>query len=213
MKLMVDGLLADLARLGPAATPQLRELRKGWSAMLKGSSAAEVIALACVFHDRLPQETRWLAHELVRFHKEAFAAIGTAQAERLAGGVSGWYAVDALGTILTGPAWAAGRIEDGLIDAWSRSEERWMRRLALVSTVKAGGTGRTLAVCERLVTDRDDMVVKAMSWALRELSKKDRAAVEAFLAGQPVAARVRREVTAKLSTGLKSGARRRAPVL
>lgn len=210
---MVDGLLADIARLGPAATPQLRELRQGWSAMLKGSSAAEVIALANVFHDRLPQETRWLAHELIRFHREAFAAFGGAQAERLVGGLSSWYAVDAFGTILSGPAWAAGRIEDGLIEAWSRSEDRWLRRLALVSTVKAGGTTRTLALCERLVADRDDMVVKAMSWALRELSKKDRAAVEVFLADQPVAARVRREVGAKLATGLKSGGRRRAPVL
>lgn len=212
MKLMVDGLLADIARLGPAATPSLRELRRGWSAMLKGASAAEVIALANVFHDRLPQETRWLAHELIRFHREAFAAFGTVQAERLSGGLSSWYAVDAFGTVLSGPAWAAGRIEDALVDAWSRSEDRWLRRLALVCTVKAGGTARTLRLCERLVGDRDDMVVKAMSWALRELSKKDRSAVEAFLADQAVAARVRREVTAKLSTGLKSGARRRAPV-
>ena len=36
----------------------------------------------------------------------------------------------------------------------------------------AGGTGdaeRTLAVCAQLAADRDDMVVKALSWALREL--------------------------------------------
>ena len=50
------------------------------------------------------------------------------------------------------------------------------------------------------------MVVKAMSWALRELSKHDRAAVEAFVAdqGQALAARVRREVATKLRTGLKT---------
>ena len=202
---MVDGLLADIARLGPtAATPALRELRRGWSAMLKGASGAELLALAQVFHERLPQERRWLAHELIRFHREAFAAFDGARAGRMAAGVSSWYAVDALGTVLTGPAWRAGQIGDDLIEAWSKSPDRWLRRLALVSTVKAGGTGRTLAVCERLAADRDDMVVKAMSWALRELSKTDRAAVEGYLAAHEVAARVRREVMAKLTTGLKT---------
>jgi 3-methyladenine DNA glycosylase AlkD len=50
------------------------------------------------------------------------------------------------------------------------------------------------------------MVVKAMSWALRELAKRDPHAVRAFLSthGQRAAARVRREVTNKLTTGRKS---------
>ena len=43
---------------------------------------------------------------------------------------------------------------------------------------------RTLAVCRTLAADRDDMVVKAMSWALRVLSDRDRPAVEAFMAEQ-----------------------------
>lgn len=209
---MVDGLLADIARAEPAMTPGLRDLRRGWSAMLKGASAAEVLALAHVFHDRLPHARRWLAHELIRFHREAFAAYGGAVAERMAGGLSSWQAVDAFGTILSGPAWAAGRITDGQVEAWSNSEDRWLRRLALVSTVKAGGAARTLGICERLVADRDDMVVKALSWALRELGKRDTVAVAGFLEAHPVAARVRREVTAKLITGLKSGVRRKAPV-
>jgi len=32
-----------------------------------------------------------------------------------------------------------------------------------------------------LIADRDDMVVKAMAWALRELAKRDPAAVTRFL--------------------------------
>jgi len=72
-----------------------------------------------------------------------------------------------------------------------------------------GGTGdtkRTLSVCEMLVHDREDMVVKALSWALRELSKKDPKAVQRFVsAHRPrLAPRVIREVNAKLSTGLKN---------
>jgi 3-methyladenine DNA glycosylase AlkD len=56
------------------------------------------------------------------------------------------------------------------------------------------------------VDDRDDMVVKAMSWALRELVAHDPDAVRAFLSAHDdvLAARVKREVTNKLETGLKN---------
>ena len=103
---------------------------------------------------------------------------------------------------------------DELIHRWARSEDRWWRRAALVSTVALnvrshGGTGdvpRTLAVCQRLVDDHDDMVVKAMSWALRELVVHDPGTVRRFLEqyGDRLAARVRREVRNKLTTGLKN---------
>jgi 3-methyladenine DNA glycosylase AlkD len=60
-----------------------------------------------------------------------------------------------------------------------------------------------------LVDDRDDMVVKAMSWALRALSGPDPAAVERFIAERQdrMASRVRREVQSKLTTGLKNSRR------
>jgi 3-methyladenine DNA glycosylase AlkD len=50
------------------------------------------------------------------------------------------------------------------------------------------------------------MVVKALSWALRELSKRDPNAVRAFLAkhAKALAPRVIREVNNKLVTGLKN---------
>jgi 3-methyladenine DNA glycosylase AlkD len=100
--------------------------------------------------------------------------------------------------------------------SWAASSDRWWRRAALVSTVPlnlraAGGTGdrdRTLAVCRLLVQDRDDMVVKALSWALRELVVWEAEAVRGFLDehGDRVAPRVRREVLSKLDSGLKNPA-------
>ena len=61
-------------------------------------------------------------------------------------------------------------------------------------------------MCRLLVDDSDDMVVKAMSWALRELVVHDPDAVNEFLDehGDVLAARVRREVRNKLATGLKN---------
>jgi 3-methyladenine DNA glycosylase AlkD len=61
-----------------------------------------------------------------------------------------------------------------------------------------------------LEADRDPMVVKALSWALRVLSKRDPEAVRAHLAARSgaLAALVRREVRNKLETGLKNPGRR-----
>jgi len=55
-----------------------------------------------------------------------------------------------------------------------------------------------------------DMLVKAMSWALRALVLHDLQAVEAFLEEHDdvLAARVKREVRHKLTTGLKTPRRK-----
>ena len=57
-----------------------------------------------------------------------------------------------------------------------------------------------------LVADHEDMVVKAMSWALRQLVVHDPDAVREFLEEHKdvLAARVKREVRNKLTTGLKN---------
>ncbi|HEV3058324.1 MAG TPA: DNA alkylation repair protein [Vicinamibacterales bacterium] len=98
--------------------------------------------------------------------------------------------------------------------AWGRSKDRWRRRLALVATVPLnsrarGGTGdarRTLRICRLLLGDSDDMVIKAMSWSLREPAKRDPKIVERFLLIEEdrLSPRVKREVRNKLRTGLKS---------
>lgn len=154
------------------------------------------------------------------------ARIGAPELQEFGQGMDSWNAVDCFSRYLAGPAWQARQVPDSLIHGWARSPDRWWRRAALVATVALnrpapapsgrsppldsrarggrGNTPRTLRVCRMLVADRHDMVVKAMSWALRELAKRDPRAVRDFLATQPVAARVAREVRNKLTTGLKN---------
>ena len=64
---------------------------------------------------------------------------------------------------------------------------------------------KTLEVCRRAVADRDDMVIKALSWALRSLIQWDREAVSGFLKeyDETLASRVKREVRTKLRTDAK----------
>ena len=197
----------ELAELPHRDTASVRAVRRRWSKTFRGFPADEVLAIAMRLELEAGQTGKWVAYELIRFHLGAFADISPAVVEAFAASAASWYAVDALGTILGGPLWAKGRLPDAMIEDWSRSEGRWLRRSALVATVGAkADAGRTLAICRRLAADRDDMVEKALSWALRELAKRDRLAVELFMAemARAVAPRVRREVRNKLTTGLKT---------
>jgi 3-methyladenine DNA glycosylase AlkD len=205
-------LLKALAAAPGSDTASLRAVRRGVSAAWAKAPAEAVFAVAFDLHER--RLHRWVAYELVRSHKTAFAAVDDAMLERFAEGLGSWDAVDAFARILSGPAWVSGRASDGLIDAWAGASDRWLRRTALVSTVALnsrgdGGRGdaaRTLSICARLAGDRDDMVEKALSWALRALAKPCPEAVRAFLDAEDarLVARVRREVGNKLRTGVKS---------
>jgi 3-methyladenine DNA glycosylase AlkD len=140
--------------------------------------------------------------------------ISAREVRKLGKGMDSWDDVDVFASYVTGPAWREGRISDSEIARWARSKDVWWRRTAVVSTVPLnnrarGGQGdplRTLAVCRVLLDDREPMVVKAVSWALRELSKRDAGAVRKFIAkyDERLAPLVRREVRAKLTTGLKN---------
>ena len=108
----------------------------------------------------------------------------------------------------SGPGVARGHLPDEAIHEWAGATG-----LNVPNRGGHGDTRRTLAVCQRLVRDRDDMVVKALSWALRELARHDPSAVAGFVDGQAtdIALRVRREVVNKLTTGVKSRPRQDRP--
>lgn len=201
-----------------ATTGALRALRRTYSRRLAEEPPRAVLRLALRLVAAGGIERRFVAYELVHHHRATLAGLNARDLERLGRGLDGWAAVDAFACYLAGPAWRERQVSDARIRRWSRSRDRWWRRAALVSTVPLnsharGGRGdaaRTLAVCRLLVADRDDMVVKAMSWALRELAKRDPRAARRFVAeqGDALAARVVREVRTKLATGLKNPRRR-----
>lgn len=159
----------------------------------------------------------WLSVVIIRTHPTAREKITREYLELLGNRMDNWGLVDAFSAI-AGPAWREGYISDETVMEWTQSESRWWRRAALVCTVflnrKAqggrGDTPRTLMVCERLAPDRDYMVAKGLSWALRDLSKRDRRAVEEFLEkhGKELPSLVKREVRNKLTTGVKNPKRK-----
>ncbi len=194
--------------------PDVRIVVRDVNKRLKAAPPKEVLALCQRLVDDRIFEGRLAAYELLWRHKATFAILAAMAIELLGKGNDNWATVDAFSTQVSGPAWRTGQVTDAAVDRWADSDDRWWRRTAVVSTVplnlkSRGGTGdtpRTLHVCGLVVADHDDMVVKGLSWALRELAKSDPEAVEGFLDAHEadLAARVRREVRNKLDTGLKT---------
>jgi len=210
--LLAAEIEARIRALPVQNTPSTRAIRREYSRKLKNADPGLILDLARELLNRYGY--RSLPYELIRCHRGAFCCLGEAELEEFGRGINSWWSVDGFACELAGPAWREGQVADEVIHKWARSQDRWWRRAALVSTVplnvKArGGRGdvpRTLEVCRMLVDDHDDMVAKALSWALRELVPRDAEAVQAFLAEHEhvLAARVKREVRNKLTTGLKN---------
>jgi 3-methyladenine DNA glycosylase AlkD len=201
-------------RRRPAAERTTAGTRRSAKVLARELRDVEPRAVAALVVRLVQEDERQFAYELAAAHRGVLQALRPADVEAMSVGLDGWGPVDHFATYVLGPAWREGRVSDAFVHRKLGSKDRWQRRAAVACTValntKArGGQGdsaRTLAVCRAVVDDRDDMIVKALSWALRELAKRDRASVERFLAEHEarLAARVLREVRNKLRTGLKN---------
>ena len=203
---------AELTSLSLHDTKTERALCRKYAALVQDAPSGIVLTFA---HELLfTHGHRWQAYEIIATHKSAFYSLDVVKLELLGQGINSWWTVDSFARTLSGPAWVAGLVPNELFVEWAASPDLWWRRAALVSTVafnvrSKGGVGdvlRTLSICKLLVADQEDMVVKALSWALRELVYFDPEAVQAFLEEHRhiLAGRVKREVGHKLRTGLKN---------
>ena len=209
----VSAVLLDLAELPPPLrTPGMRSVARNAAKRLKDSAAEEVLSIADELVELDEPGTRMVAFELVYRHRQTREALDWQWLERLGRTLDGWSSVDHFGRRLSGPAWQRGQITDAKVRKWARSQDFWWRRVGLVSTVALnerhlgrGDANRTLAICELFVDDRADLLVKALSWALRELGRRDPEAVVAYINEREdrLAPRVLREVRNKIETGHK----------
>ena len=209
-----------LAELPDRALPTVRRLRRHVSKEVGDWPGESVVRLArALFRDR-SRAPRWFVYEIVNAHPGALRSLTVRTIKAFGRGMQSWGESDVFGCYVAGPAWRLGRLPTSEVHRWARSPNLWWRRAALVCTVALncrarGGTGdttRTLAVCRIVKDDREDLVVKALSWALRALVVWDPEAVQRFLVDHSDAlpARVKREVANKLTTGLKNPKRPRS---
>lgn len=97
--------------------------------------------------------------------------------------VNNWDLVDLSAPQILGTHYVAYGGERALY-ALAKSKSLWRRRIAIVATyafIRADKFKHTLAIAELLLADTEDLIHKATGWMLREVGKRDKAALEAFL--------------------------------
>jgi len=159
-------------------------------------------------------ECQVLAFAMIGRNRKLLDALEYNDLADLGRNLDNWASVDHYTLGIFGVLWGRGVVKDKHIDALLTSDNFWNRRVAVVSTVALnlksrggeGDTARTISVCERVVDDHHDMIQKALSWALRELSKRDWEAVCSFMERNEnrLARRVVKEVNHKLDFGTKN---------
>lgn len=212
VKQLATELDKNIKSLEKPNAANLRKVFYTFAAKVKNESPDFIFDLAGLLFDKYGHQL--IAYMLIGDHKEAIKKVDEKILHEFGRHLNSWGAADTFAGLLAGPAWKNNQIPDDLIVSWTRSEDRWWRRVALVCTIALnkrtwGGRGdiqRTLKICRLLAGDKDDMVAKAMSWALRELIPHEAGTVRDFLNEYDavLAGRVRREVNNKLTTGLKN---------
>ena len=193
--------------------PNIRPIVKDLNKHFKKSPPEEVVDFAKQLNATRILEAQQIAIEVLDKHKTARQSLTLEDLLELGQGIDNWVSVDYFAGLLAGPAWREGTLPDEVIEEWVTSEDRWWRRSAVVCTValnqKArGGHGdavKTLKICQLVAEDKDDMVAKSLSWALRELAKRDAEPVIEFVTQNEnvLPKRVVREVRKKIETGRK----------
>jgi len=101
------------------------------------------------------------------------------------GRVNNWDLVDITAPQIVG-GWLCGRPERArTLDRLAGSRLLWERRIAVLATlhfIRCGEFGDTLRLAAALRDDPHDLMHKAVGWMLREVGKRDRAALDGFLA-------------------------------
>jgi 3-methyladenine DNA glycosylase AlkD len=159
-------------------------------------------------------ELQQIAFEYLQAEKNLYRSLTERYIESIEKNLDNWISVDYFGAIVVGCAWREGFISTEKVKSYIKSDNFWIRRIAVVATVSLnqkarGGLGdskRTLEICSLVVDDHEDMIVKALSWALRELAKIEKEPVIEFVNKyeNQLHKRVLREVINKLETGLKN---------
>lgn len=198
-----------------ARTPDMRELLKEWWIKIKNWPPEKLIHFAKELVETRIFECNQVAYELLSKNKNALRLLKLKDLEELGKNMDNWATTDTFSVMIAGWAWREKQITDSDVLNWLENGNLWWKRTAIVSTValnlrSRGGTGdsiRTLMICEKVIHSRENLIVKALSWALRELSKSDKPAVEKFMEkyDSQIAGLARREIYTKLETGRKNG--------
>jgi 3-methyladenine DNA glycosylase AlkD len=209
-----DGYLGNHARMLGIATPALRRLARSESARLEALGEVGGLAVLDELFAADVHEAKVLSALMLQYRAGIRAWAGPAQVDSWLACLSGWAQIDSLCSNVFQPDELLGawRCWNGWLRRWAGDEAIGKRRASLVlltGPVRKTGDARPLDLALRnvgsLAAEREILITKAISWLLRSLVTRHRAAVADFVtANRAVLPAIAvREVTAKLQTGRK----------
>lgn len=192
-------------------TAEQRRTIRAWLRERRDWPWENIVALADAFWFGTPRDEA-IATELISLSRREIPQLSWGFFERWRKRLSTWHDTDGLGIYIFGPWLAANNARVTRLEQLIRSDEICSRRLALVGTVilnrrRATAIPQlTLNLVSAVGSERDPLMTKAVSWALRELSKTNREVVARYLERnrERLPAIAVREVGNKLRTGLKN---------
>jgi 3-methyladenine DNA glycosylase AlkD len=98
--------------------------------------------------------------------------------------INNWDLVDGSAGPIVGTYILDNPKEVTVLDKLVKSKNLWERRISIMATfafIKKGNFDKTLEIAEKLLTDKEDLIHKAVGWMLREVGNRDLATEEKFL--------------------------------
>lgn len=98
--------------------------------------------------------------------------------------INNWDLVDVTVPNIVGGYLLGKKSARKILYRFARSENLWERRIAIVSTsafIRRNDFADTLSIAELLLCDPHDLIHKATGWMLREVGKREEAALKKFL--------------------------------
>ena len=98
--------------------------------------------------------------------------------------VNNWDLVDTSAPHIVGDYLNKNPEKSKILLEFSRSENLWIRRISIVSTlafIKNNEFNKTLEIAKLLLNDDHDLIHKAVGWMLREIYKRDEVLIKRFL--------------------------------
>lgn len=197
------------------SVPARRAIAKAWAQAHGGAEPGEVLGLVESLLGGESFEERTLATFLLAYHAPARRAVRPEQAARWLDSLNGWAEVDGLCQSLFNadqlladwPTWEPTLAQ---LAGEPNANKRRASLVLLTGPVKGSDDPRLKAAAfanvDRLASERDPLITKAVSWLLRALCRHHRGAVADYLQrrGSELPAIAVRETRAVLATGVKT---------
>ena len=169
-------------------TAAMRELARSIHAQHKDSwSIDEAMAFAGALIEDRYLEAKSVGIEVVaRYRRDFTPRLLPAWKRWLAHNHSAnWATTDAMCGVLIGPLLLQQPALGARMRIWARDRNMWVRRASIVGLIQRARRGESLdlvyEIARRLHGDQEDLIQKAVGWALREAGKTDMVRLEHYL--------------------------------